>query len=204
MVSGFYFLWDSLPFFVRLRATAPLWGGVMLCIMSGCCWLGQLWHHPRHIGVWVGDWLYNLNSFCDITRGNWAPLNVVCNGPTPWQCSQEHLVCSVYWLCNLFFGDSCLCLSLCPKILGSAAPLSGGTTFEMVRMQKNSPYWVHTQYIQGKYHETTSGGLSHSNQTKCWEASIPTVCYLLGNVKKYTVRVKSKKTLKMENFQSIG
>ena len=30
------FCWDSLPFFVRLRAAAPLWGGVMLCIVSGC------------------------------------------------------------------------------------------------------------------------------------------------------------------------
>ena len=32
----FIFLWDSLPFFVRPRAAAPLWGGVMLCIVSGC------------------------------------------------------------------------------------------------------------------------------------------------------------------------
>ena len=32
----FIFLWDSLPFFVRLRAAAPLWGGVMLCIVSRC------------------------------------------------------------------------------------------------------------------------------------------------------------------------
>ena len=37
MVSGFYFsLGFFLPFFVRLRAAAPLWGGVMLCIVSGC------------------------------------------------------------------------------------------------------------------------------------------------------------------------
>ena len=31
-----FIFWDSLPFFVRLRAAAPLWGGVMLCIVSGC------------------------------------------------------------------------------------------------------------------------------------------------------------------------
>ena len=38
-----------------------------------------------------------------------------------------------------------------------------------------------------------SVGLSHSNQSKDWEVSILRVCYHLGNVKKYKVRVKSKK-----------
>ena len=176
----------------------------MLCIVSGCRWLTQLWRRPGRIGVWCGVDLYSLNSVCDIIHGNGAPLNVVCNGPTPWQCSHGHLVCYVYRLYNLFFGDSCLCLSLCPRVMGGAAPFGGGVTFEVVRMQKNNPYWVHPQYIQGKYYETTSGGLWQSNQTKDWEASIPTFCYLLGNVKKYKVRIKSKKTFKMENFQSIG
>ena len=65
--------------------------------------------------MWCGIDLYNLNSLYDIIRGNGDPLNVVCNGTTPLQCSQGHLVCSVRRLCNIFFGDSCLRLSLCPK-----------------------------------------------------------------------------------------
>ena len=85
-------------------------------------------------------------------------------------------------------------LSLCvPKSNGCAAPLGGGATFEVVRMPKNNPYWVHSQHIQGKYYETTSGGLWHSNQTKHLKANTPTVYYLLRNVKKYEVRFKSKK-----------
>ena len=68
----------------------------MLCIVFGCRWLAKLWRRPRRIGVWCGVGLYNLNSVCDIIHGNGAPLNVVCNGPTPWQCSGGHLVCSAY------------------------------------------------------------------------------------------------------------
>ena len=97
----------------------------LLCILSGCHWLAQRWHRLGCIRVWCGIGLYNLNSLCDIIHGNGAPSNVVCNGPMPWQCSQGHLVCSIYWLCNIFFGDSCLHLSLCPKYWATLHRLAG-------------------------------------------------------------------------------
>ena len=34
---GLSFCRILLPFFVRLSIAAPLWGGVMLCIVFGCC-----------------------------------------------------------------------------------------------------------------------------------------------------------------------
>ena len=55
-----------------------------------------------------------------------APLKLSCNGPTPWQCSQGHLVRLVGRLCNLLFWGTA---SLSAHVLGDAAPLGGGVTF---------------------------------------------------------------------------
>ena len=77
MVSGFYFLSDSLPFFVRLRAAAPLWGGsdVVPCVwvsLTGTT-VALSWAH------WslVGGLVCTLPLLCDIIHGNGALLNAL-------------------------------------------------------------------------------------------------------------------------------
>ena len=79
-VSGFYFLWDSLPFFVRLRTATPLGGGdVVHCVWVSltCTTVVPFWAH------WslVGDWFVQLHSLCDIMRGNVTPLMLFVRGP---------------------------------------------------------------------------------------------------------------------------
>ena len=77
MVSGFYFLRNSLPFLVRLRAATPLWGGsdVVHCVrvpLTGTT-VALSWAH------WslVGGLVCTLPLLCDIIRGNGAPLNAL-------------------------------------------------------------------------------------------------------------------------------
>ena len=59
--------------------------------------------------MWSGIGLYMFTLLCDIIRGNGAPLIVVCNGPTPWQCSQGHLVCSA---CDYVIFSLGICVSV--------------------------------------------------------------------------------------------
>ena len=79
----------------------------------------------------VGDWFCTINTHFVTLLWEWGPSKCCCNGSTPWQCSQGHLVHSIYRLCNLFSGDSCLRVSLSlPKVLGSTAPFGGNTTIQ--------------------------------------------------------------------------
>ena len=64
MVSGFniFFCWDSLPFFVRLRTAAPLWGGsdVVRCVrvsLTGTTMAMSSVHWSL-----VGDWFGTINT----------------------------------------------------------------------------------------------------------------------------------------------
>ena len=57
----------------------------MLCIVSGCRGIAELWYRSGPIGVWCGIGFNIVELTLYIIRGNGTPLTLYCIGPTPWQ-----------------------------------------------------------------------------------------------------------------------
>ena len=104
----------------------------MSSIVSGCCSLAQLWHRFGRIGGWFGIGLDIGTSLCTLFVAMGAPLKLLCNGPTPWQCSQGYLVDSAVIMKSFLWGFF-VSVSLSSQVLGYAAPFGVGTTHLMIQ-----------------------------------------------------------------------
>ena len=91
MVSGFHVFGDLFAILFAFEDNRSFMGGVMLCIVSGCCWLAQLWQSSGRLGVWLGLVSVHFPTICTISWTLGTPLLLLCNGPMSWQCSQEYL-----------------------------------------------------------------------------------------------------------------
>ena len=140
MVLGFYCVQDSLPFFMHLRTTAPLWG-------EWCCalCLGVIdWHN---CGIILGAVESSWGLVCTITltlciiRGNGAPLMLFVMGPQPGNVTRNiSLFC--LWLCNIFFGAFMSPLLSLHKVLDSATLFNGAATIQMDCSRHNETFEV--------------------------------------------------------------
>ena len=130
---------------------------LLLCIVSGCRWLAQLWQCSRRMGVvgivlWIPYFL--CVQYCGLLR---APLSLYYNGPTSWQCSQAYMCDPVRVHVIILFGD-CYVSLLCPM------------------------YWAVPHHSAGAQHRFTcvgGGNIETSDRFIHWHNIVPKIIELL-------------------------